>query len=189
MSLLRVENLTVRPRHRRLWLQYGQKQRKVLDDLNFEIEPGSITSLVGDAGSGKLALSLAILRVENVARGAVYFDGGEENVLKMNRRRFRDIQRQIQLLMPDEHDPLNPHQSIHAQMRQLLKLYFPKLPEKECDRRIAAATTAVNLPPAVLSRRPGQMMAALGNRPRDCRRAEAVDMSRSHRRHRHDDSG
>ncbi len=160
MPLLRVENLTVRPRHRRLWLQYRQKQRKILDELNFNIEPGSITSLIGDAGSGKLALSLAILRVENVAKGAVYFDGGEENILKLKRRRFREIQRQIQLLMPDEQDPLNPHQAIGAQMRQLLKLYSPKIDEDECQQRIADALAAVDLPQAILKRRPGQMIAA-----------------------------
>jgi len=174
MPLLRVENLTVRPRYRRLWLQYRQKQRKILDDLNFDIEAGSITSLVGDAGSGKLALSLAILRVENVAKGAVYFEDGEENILKLKRRRFRKIQRQIQLLMPDEQDPLNPHQSIHSQMRQLLKLYFPKFTEKEFDQRISEALSTVNLPPAILSRRPGQMIAAHRQRAAIAR-AIAVD--------------
>lgn len=164
MPLLRVENLTVRARHRRLWLQYRQATPNLLDDLSFSIDEGSITGLIGDTGSGKMALSLAIMRVQRAAQGAIYFDDGDENILKLRRRRFRQIQRQIQLLLPDELQPLNPLQTIGAGMHQLLKLHQPKFSFAEREDAIERGLAAVDLSSATLSRRPGQMIAAYRQR-------------------------
>lgn len=160
MALLRVENLSIRPRRRHPWLPHRQIRRKLIDDISFEIEAGSITGLVGDTGSGKLALAMAILRIQRASGGAIYFDGGKADLLKLSERRFRPFRRQIQLLLPDDLDPLNPHQNIAAQMRQLVRLHERGLGSAECDSRIEQAAEAAELPSALLQRRPGQMIGA-----------------------------
>lgn len=159
--LLRVENLTIcsSPQQRR-WQQYREASRKLIDGLSFGLEEGKITALVGDADSGKLTLALALLRVGKATGGAVYFDAGEENILQLNARRFFPLRRQIQLLFPDESQPLNPRQTIGRQIDRMLQLHVSELGEAQRQQRVEEALAAVGLPNSVLVRRPGQLLAA-----------------------------
>lgn len=158
--LLRAENLTIRPPRRWRWLHYRETKRKLLDDISFELEEGKTTGLVGDTGSGKFSLSLAMLRVERVSRGRIFFGASEENILELSKRRFHPLRRQMQLLVSDERQALNPRHSIGKQMQHLLKLHLPKLNSRERNGRIQKTIRAVELPSAALSRTPGELIAA-----------------------------
>lgn len=158
--LLRAENLTIRPPRRWRWLHYRETKRKLLDDISFELEEGKTTGLVGDTGSGKFSLSLALLRVEKVSKGEIFFGESEDNILKLSRRRFQPLRRQIQLLVPDDRQALNPRQTIETQMHQMLRLHLPKLNASQRTERIQETIKATELPTAALSRTPGQLIAA-----------------------------
>src|SRR4029077_3662543 len=62
----------------RLSVDYRNKSG-VLRDVAFEIQPGEILGLVGQSGSGKSTISLAILRLLHLkggtARGNLFFKG------------------------------------------------------------------------------------------------------------------
>ena len=158
--LLRAENLTIRPPRRRRWLQYRETKRKLLDDISFELEDGKTTGLVGDTGSGKFSLSLAMLRVESVSKGEIFFGDSDENILKLSKRRFQPLRRKMQLLVPDDRQALNPRQTIETQMNQVLRLHLPKLKASERAERIRETIKAVGLPSAALAGTPGQLVAA-----------------------------
>jgi subfamily B ATP-binding cassette protein MsbA len=49
--------------------------RPVLHDISFEVQPGSVTALVGPTGSGKTTTASLIPRFYDPARGAVLIDG------------------------------------------------------------------------------------------------------------------
>ena len=63
-SLLAVEDLSV-----------GLNGLKILDRINFEIQPGEFVSLLGDNGSGKSTLLLSLLGLENGGSGRVVYRG------------------------------------------------------------------------------------------------------------------
>ena len=52
-----------------LWTKFGQVV--VHQDLNLEVQPGEIVSLVGGSGSGKTTLLRQMLGLEHPARGCV----------------------------------------------------------------------------------------------------------------------
>ena len=158
--LLRAKNLTIRPPRQRRWLQYRETKRKLLDDISFELEAENTTGLVGDTGSGKFSLSLAMLRVERVSKGEIFFGDSDENILQLSKRRFQPLRREMQLLVPDDRQALNPRQTIEMQMNQVLRLHLPKLKAPERNERIRDTIKAVELPKAMLARTPAQMIAA-----------------------------
>lgn len=49
--------------------------RTVLDDLSFEIAPGSVTALVGSSGGGKSSIARLIMRFYEPTGGRILFDG------------------------------------------------------------------------------------------------------------------
>ncbi len=53
---------------------YKKKSNKVLDNINFVIEPGQIVGVIGSTGSGKTSLVQLIPRLYDVDAGEVYVD-------------------------------------------------------------------------------------------------------------------
>jgi ATP-binding cassette subfamily B protein len=49
--------------------------RPALDDISFEVEPGTHVSIVGESGAGKTTLSRTLLRLHSLDRGRITFDG------------------------------------------------------------------------------------------------------------------
>lgn len=54
---------------------YKNNQEKVLDDINFKIEPGQTVGIIGSTGSGKTTLVQMIPRLYDVDEGEVLVDG------------------------------------------------------------------------------------------------------------------
>ncbi|WP_025676940.1 metal ABC transporter ATP-binding protein [Paenibacillus massiliensis] len=64
MSVLQVENLSA-----------AYRRNKVLDQVNFQVEPGTLTSIIGPNGAGKSTLLKAMLELHPRLGGNVsYFD-------------------------------------------------------------------------------------------------------------------
>ena len=53
----------------------GNKSLTVLDSINFSIEKGSITAIVGPSGAGKTTISALVPRLYDVTGGSIEVDG------------------------------------------------------------------------------------------------------------------
>ena len=53
----------------------GRKRFKAVSDVSFDIYPGETVSLVGESGSGKTTIGRAIVRINPLAAGAIYYNG------------------------------------------------------------------------------------------------------------------
>lgn len=61
--------------------KYDKRERKnklILNNLSFTIEPGQFVALVGGSGAGKSSLMKTMLGIENPTSGAVYINGNNQ---------------------------------------------------------------------------------------------------------------
>jgi iron complex transport system ATP-binding protein len=63
-------------------IDFAINNANLLRDVNFEIEDGAFTGLIGANGSGKTTLLKTIYRIHAPSRGAVYLDGADIRSLK-----------------------------------------------------------------------------------------------------------
>ncbi len=63
---------------------YYEKERQILKDVDFTLEPGKSIAIVGPSGSGKSTLINLIPRLYDVTAGRVLFDGRDVRKLDLN---------------------------------------------------------------------------------------------------------
>lgn len=66
---------------------------KVLNDVSFSIQEGSIISIVGSNGSGKSTLLRSLLRLIEPDSGTIHFLG--ENITKIKKKKLRKVRAQV----------------------------------------------------------------------------------------------
>ncbi|HMI28403.1 MAG TPA: ABC transporter ATP-binding protein [Gaiellaceae bacterium] len=116
-----------------------------VDDVSFELRPGTITALVGESGSGKSTVARLLARLHDPTGGAVLFEGSD--VARVRRR--RDVLRyrsQVQLIFQDPFDSLNPVKTVRHHLERPLRIYGI-VPRQEVDERVQELLRAVGLVP------------------------------------------
>jgi ABC-type glutathione transport system ATPase component len=133
----------------------------VLRDVSLAIQPGEILGLVGQSGSGKSTISLAILRLLHLkggtARGNLLFKG--EDLSAKSESQMRSLRgREISIVLQSPLTSLNPALRIGSQLSEAWRAHATGTRE-ECTAAIASALTSVSLPNDAdfLRRRPSQL--------------------------------
>jgi ATP-binding cassette subfamily B protein len=79
-----------------------EKNRQILKDVSFVIEPGTTTAVVGQSGSGKSTLSRLLFRFYDVDSGNIYFDDQKiSSVQQLSLRKIVGIVPQDTVLFND----------------------------------------------------------------------------------------
>jgi ATP-binding cassette, subfamily B, bacterial len=105
---------------------FGYEGHRVLHDLSFRVEPGTICAIVGPSGAGKSTLADLLVRFYDPEQGAIQLDGRDLRDL-----RLEDVRRQVMLL--DQAPYL-----FHASVRENISYVRPDATHAE----IAAAARA-----------------------------------------------
>ncbi|MEV0720228.1 ATP-binding cassette domain-containing protein, partial [Asanoa sp. NPDC050611] len=140
--LLRVEHLGVR-------LPGPAGTTPVLDDVSLAVRPGRTTGVIGESGSGKSMLAMAIIGLlpeGGTATGRILLR--DEDLLGADARRRRQVRgREISMIFQDPLSALNPSQRIGRQVGEILR--------RNGGGRTAAARAAVDLMTEVGIQDPG----------------------------------
>jgi peptide/nickel transport system ATP-binding protein len=93
---------------------------RAVDDVSFELSPGTVTALVGESGSGKSTVARLISRLYEPTEGRILFRG--EDVSKVRgRRALVRYRSQVQMIFQDPFASLNPVKRVeHHVARPLL---------------------------------------------------------------------
>jgi ABC-type glutathione transport system ATPase component len=131
----------------RLTVDYPNRPGTVRN-VCLEINRGEVVGLVGQSGSGKSTIALAILGLLNMkagrAKGAVLFGGRE--LLTASEREMRMIRGQdIALVLQSPLSALNPALSIGTQLREAWRVHSKEIGEAGTTA-IQEALTSVSLP-------------------------------------------
>ena len=117
-----------------------------VDDVSFELRPGTITALVGESGSGKSTVARLLARLYEPTEGAVLFEGSD--IARVRRR--RDVLRyrsQVQMIFQDPFDSLNPVKTIRHHIERPLRVHGV-VPAAEIEERVHELLRTVGLFPA-----------------------------------------
>jgi peptide/nickel transport system ATP-binding protein len=143
MALLDVRGLKVYYPIRGGILGRVQGYVKAVDDVSFTIEPGQTIGLVGESGSGKSTIGKAILGLEPLAGGTIYFNG--ENITRYigkNRSKYR---KSVQMIFQDVYSSLNPRKRVLDIIAEPLR-NFEKLSKAEERKRVDELLSIVGMP-------------------------------------------
>ncbi len=124
-----------------------RNRHDVLHDVCFELKRGEILGLVGQSGSGKSTIALAILRLLGLkggkVRGSVLFEG--QDLLNLPEREMRKLRgRHMGLVLQSPLSSLNPVLSIGTQLREAWRIHATE--QSDCRTAISEALNSVSLP-------------------------------------------
>ena len=116
-----------------------------VEDVSFELRPGTITALVGESGSGKSTVARLLARLYDPSDGAVLFEGSDVSGV----RRRHDVLRyrsQVQMIFQDPFGSLNPVKTIRHHIERPLRIHRI-VPSAQIDERVHELLRTVGLVP------------------------------------------
>jgi peptide/nickel transport system ATP-binding protein len=116
-----------------------------VDDVSFELHPGTITALVGESGSGKSTVARLLAHLYEPSSGAVLFEGNDVSHV----RRRRDVLRyrsQVQMIFQDPFGSLNPVKTVQHHVERPLRIHRV-VPSGQVDKRVHELLRTVGLVP------------------------------------------
>lgn len=136
---------------RHLQKRFASRGRVVaaLDDVGFEIAPGETLALVGPSGSGKTTAAHALMRLTDLDRGEIRFDG--EDFLALGGARLRAVRARLQMVFQDPRAAFNPRATVARVLDDPLRIHGI-VPRSERPAAIAQLLQRVGLTSDLASR-------------------------------------
>ncbi|HPG43470.1 MAG TPA: ATP-binding cassette domain-containing protein [Acholeplasmataceae bacterium] len=131
----------------------GRRIVKACNNLNFKIYRGETFGLVGESGSGKTTISRAIIGINRLHRGAIYFHG--ENIAKkLNKEKRMEAKKAIQMIFQDPASSLNERANVDYIISEGLYNFKMFKNSEERLKKVYKMLEEVSLLPEHLSRYP-----------------------------------
>lgn len=134
--MLQIKNLTVK-----------FQNNKIVDGVSFELKKGEVLSLVGQSGSGKSSIALAIARLLAKSldvSGEVLFNG--KNNLELSDTELEKIRgKDIGFVFQDPNSALNPLHKIRKQIAESVLIHNPNVSKKKVNVRVLELLEMVDL--------------------------------------------
>ncbi|MCI9403780.1 MAG: ATP-binding cassette domain-containing protein [Oscillospiraceae bacterium] len=131
----------------------GRKKFVAVDHVNFDIYKGETFSLVGESGSGKTTIGRAILRINPVSAGEIYFKGQKISG-KISKELDREVIKNCQMIFQDPQASLNERAKVDYIVSEGLINHHLYKDEDDRKRKVEEALREVGLLPEFASRFP-----------------------------------
>ncbi len=148
MELIKVDELVLlQQRLRRRWFHYGMEEKVLVDNVSFSVERHRSLAIVGEENSGKLPLTLAMLRLHEISSGKIEFR--EVDIHSVSERRFRMLRRGMQAVFPDSFGQLTRDLTVNQSFLEVLRLWYRRESKDDWFNRIEKVMVACGLPEAL----------------------------------------
>ena len=145
-KLLEVKNLRV---------EFGKKKDKFLavDNVSFHIYKGETFGLVGESGSGKTTIGRAIIRINEISSGEIFYK--EKRISgEIDKDLDKEVVKNIQMIFQDPMASLNERAKVDYIVSEGLYNLKNYKDEEERKAKVAKALLDVGLLPEFASRFP-----------------------------------
>ncbi|MGN0164876.1 MAG: ATP-binding cassette domain-containing protein [Lachnospiraceae bacterium] len=131
----------------------GDNVVKAVQDASFDIYKGETFSLVGESGSGKTTIGRAVIRVNSLTKGEIYFKGVPISG-KIPRSLDREVIRNIQMVFQDPAASLNERATVDYIVSEGLYNFHLYKNEEDRVKKVENIINEVGLLPEHLTRYP-----------------------------------
>jgi peptide/nickel transport system ATP-binding protein len=124
-----------------------------VDGVDLSFEEGKTYGLVGESGSGKSTIGKAIVGLEKITSGEIYYNG--QDVSKEARKRRSDYRQNVQMIFQDAMSSFNPKKRIVDVLAEPIRNFTNMTPDEE-RRRMIELLDIVGLTEDALTKYPHQ---------------------------------
>ncbi|MDQ0352603.1 peptide/nickel transport system ATP-binding protein [Alkalibacillus filiformis] len=130
MALLKVDDLKIHFPIRGGILNRKIDEVRAVDGVSFEVKEGQTYGLVGESGSGKTTTGKAVMGLNNITEGDMYFEDAHLNAKKGKKV---DVRKDVQMIFQDPYSSLNPRKRVLDIVAEPFRNYekMSKADEKE----------------------------------------------------------
>ncbi len=150
--LLQLKDVRVWFAQRKGILQRVVGHTKAVDGISLSIGRGETLALVGESGSGKSTAGRAILSLEPLAGGELYFAG--ERIDQLSQRQFLPLRKRIQVIFQDPFSSMNPRMNVRNILAEGMITLKVEADAAKREQRLQALLQRVGLEAAHLDRFP-----------------------------------
>ncbi|MCR4562659.1 MAG: ATP-binding cassette domain-containing protein [Bacilli bacterium] len=139
--------------HSNIFFKNGRAVVKAVVDSNFNVYEGETFGLVGESGSGKTTISRAILGINKLSGGGIYFKGRLISC-KLSKSEYMSTKKNIQMIFQDPAASLNERANIDYIVSEGLYNFHLFSSNEERLDKVTRMLRNVGLLPEHLSRYP-----------------------------------
>lgn len=125
---------------------------RAVDGVSLEIEKGTTYGLVGESGSGKTTTGRAVIGLNRLTEGKVFFEGEEITNI---RSRKSGLHKDVQMIFQDPYSSLNGKKRVLDIIAEPLR-NFDRLSKAEEKKRVGELLELVGLSPESILKYPHQ---------------------------------
>ncbi len=140
---------------------------RAVDGVSINLHPGERLGLIGESGSGKSTIALAVMRMikppGQIVGGRILLDGVD--LLSLSDEEMRDVRlNQVAMVTQGAMNSLNPVIRIRSQMVDSLKAHGVEMSKSQYSDRLGELLTAVGLEPNVADLYPHELSGGMKQR-------------------------
>ncbi|XJS09732.1 ATP-binding cassette domain-containing protein [Aerococcaceae bacterium WGS1372] len=133
-GLIEIKDLKVHYPIRSGFLNRVTDHVYAVDGVNLSFEEGKTYGLVGESGSGKSTIGKAIIGLEKITDGNIYYNG--RDVSQEARKRRSEYRRNVQMIFQDAMSSFNPKKRIADVLAEPIRNFTDMTPQEERKRML-----------------------------------------------------